>query len=138
MNSRNKRKENDLSKRQFKPVKRVRSVVCAIVTGVISDELMKLALIFFILFMLGAMFGAIGCAHSPEDYDANGICALDFPSKQCWIEKSKNQGMSFGELELQNSRCDQGPPDLCWFAINHVELVKLLRARDRLKECEGE
>lgn len=90
-------------------------------------------------FLLAACLNLIGCAHQPVgELDANGICALDFEAKQCWIEKSKNQGFDFRELALQNSRCETGPPDYCWFAINNYELVKLLRARERLKDAEGE
>lgn len=94
---------------------------------------------FFFIFLFAAAFNMIGCAHSPSNYDdLSGICALDFETGQCWVEKSKNQGYAFGELKLQNSRCDSGPPDFCWFAINHVALSKLLRANERLKESEGE
>lgn len=94
----------------------------------------------FFIFIFAAALNLIGCASisSTERYDVNGICALDFETNNCWIEKKKNQGFDFRELKLQNSRCEQGPPDLCWFAINHIELTKLLRARERLKEVEGE
>lgn len=86
------------------------------------------------------MVSVVSCAQAPLDqtYDANGICALDFESQNCWIEKPKNFGFAFGELKLQNERCEAGPPDYCWFAINHVELSKLLRARNRLREIEGD
>lgn len=140
MISRNKRKENDLSKPRFERVKRVLSVVCAIVITAKTDELTRLAFMFFLIFILAAALNLIGCAsiNSTDRYDLDGICALDFETNNCWVEKKRNQGFSFGELQLQNSRCEQGPPDLCWFAINHIELTKLLRARDRLKDLEGE
>lgn len=96
----------------------------------LSWALAFLAVIFIFL-------GLPGCASSARDLDPPAsICAIDFKNQMCWVEKQKNIGYSFSELDAQNQRCDKGPPDLCWFAIGHSDLIRLLQARKTAQECE--
>ena len=68
----------------------------------VDDALMMLVI--FILIMLGMAVTLSGCAHSVRDYDLSGICALDFDSEKCWIEKKTGNGYRFSELKMQNAK----------------------------------
>lgn len=108
-------------------------------TKISTDEKKFLFILLVLIWLFLISFVLSACAHnSPIDYDSNAICALDFKTGNCWVEKRKHFGMTFGELGAQNERCDKGPPDYCWFAITHVELARLLRAQEKLKQCEAE
>lgn len=91
-----------------------------------------------IIALLAVVVGSTGCATSKfGDHDLPmTLCALDFKDKTCWREKSRNEGFTFGELELQNSRCGGGAPDHCWFAIGENDLARLLQRSEQLDEMK--
>ena len=80
-----------------------------------------------------------GCATTYEHQRLYSLCTMDFDAQMCWIDKKKNYGYSFGELNVQNKGCAQGlgpPQGACWFGITDRDLARMISEMQELDELK--
>jgi hypothetical protein len=50
---------------------------------------------------------------------------MDFKEKKCWVDKSAGLNIPFEAMEINQAACESDPHELCWYAIDSYDLIRI-------------
>ncbi len=66
----------------------------------------------------------VACSNQPTKEPLTSLCFMDFAAETCWIDKSKNDGISFERMQIEQVGCHDGMSS-CWYGIDQMDLNKI-------------